>query len=223
MLNILFVSDYVCPFCFVAKEALRQALREEGIDAQFTWQPFELTEEPRPRVDTWSDPVRRAHYQVLEQPCQELGLAMKLPPHIVPRPYTRLAFEGWLYACAHGQGDAYNDTIYRAYFMEEQDIGDPAVLTALAGRLGLDTADFSAALREGRYTAAEKTAVAYSRDALHTQSVPGIYLDGAKAEPAGYTVADMRQMLREHLRQTSASAPAAFGCSENGCGFAEAQ
>lgn len=52
MLDILFVTDFVCPYCLVAKEALDQSLRELGLEAKISLQPLELTEEPNPRVDT---------------------------------------------------------------------------------------------------------------------------------------------------------------------------
>ena len=58
-MEILFVSDYVCPYCLVAKEALRRALEKLGVEAKITEQPFELTPEPRERVDTYHDQRRR--------------------------------------------------------------------------------------------------------------------------------------------------------------------
>ena len=73
-MQLLFVSDYVCPYCLVAREALQQALAECGLPVQVTWQPFELTPEPRERVDTYHDAERRARYRVLEEPCRRLGL-----------------------------------------------------------------------------------------------------------------------------------------------------
>ena len=85
-MNILFISDYVCPYCLVAKEALRQALEETGLQASITWQPHELTVEPAPRVDTYHDERRRANYQILVEPCKKLGLDMKLPPMSSPGP-----------------------------------------------------------------------------------------------------------------------------------------
>ena len=80
MLDILFVTDFVCPYCLVAKEALDQSLRELGLEAKISLQPLELTEEPNPRVDTCHDEKRKAHYQVLVEPCRQMGLDMKLPP-----------------------------------------------------------------------------------------------------------------------------------------------
>ena len=31
-MKIVFVSDYVCPYCLVAKEAMMEAVKELGID-----------------------------------------------------------------------------------------------------------------------------------------------------------------------------------------------
>ena len=212
-MEILFITDYVCPYCLVAKEALEQALEATGLTANITYQPFELTPEPRERVDTWNDARRRAGYKVLEEPCRKLGLPMKLPPHVIPRPYTRLAFEGWYYACGHGKGDAYADAMYRAYFMEELDIGDLEVLAGIAARLGLDGDDFTAALEQGTYSAREKEAVEYARNVLKPTGVPTIYIDGQKVSLSEYT--------REEMIRLLLGAPSVAGgacCGEGGCG-----
>ena len=212
-MEILFITDYVCPYCLVAKVALENALAATGIAANITYQPHELTPEPRERVDTWNDPRRRAGYKVLEEPCRKLDLPMKLPPHVIPRPYTRLAFEGWYFACEQGKGDAYADAMYRAYFMEELDIGDVTVLASVAARLGLDAEAFTAALENGTYSKAEKEAVDYSRNVLKPTGVPTIYLDGVKAELSEYTTEEMIRLL-----QGASGSTGGFCCGANGCG-----
>lgn len=212
-MTILFLSDYVCPYCLVAKEALKKALSMTGLSAEIVYHPFELTPEPRPRVDTYHDEVRKSHYQVLVKPCRQLGLDMKLPPKVVPRPYTRLAFEGWFYACDHGKGEAYNDAVYRAYFIDEQDIGQIPVLAEIAASVGLNAADFTAALEAGTYTAQEQAAVRHTREAYSPTGVPTIYIDGRKVELAEYTAAEMVQLLNDAQFQTFGG----FSCGENGC------
>lgn len=213
-MHILFISDYVCPYCLVAKEALRQALEETGLEASITWQPHELTVEPAPRVDTFHDERRRANYQILVEPCKQLGLDMKLPPKVIPRPYSRLAFEGWYYACDHGKGEEYNDLIYRAYFIEEQDIGDLAVLGELAQRVGLDKEDFTKALEQGIYSEREKAAVEHTRNVLQPRGVPTVYIDGEKVSVSAYTREEMVAILRREVKK---SATPTMVCGDDGC------
>ncbi len=214
MLKMVFVSDYVCPYCFVAKEALKQALEETKVEAEITWQPLELTVEPKERVDTYHDEVRKAKYQVLVEPCKKLGLDMKLPPNIVPRPYTRLAFEGWYFACDKGVGEAYNDLVYRAYFVEEQDIGDIDVLVALAERVGLHGAEFKKVLEDGIYSNVEKEAVAYSREVLKVTGVPSIYINEEQISVGEYTKEEMVRILENQIEEEFG-----FGmcCGIDGC------
>lgn len=212
-MEILFISDYVCPYCLVAKDALAKALERTGLEADITWQPYELTPEPLPRVDTFHDERRRAGYQVLVEPCKKLGLDMKLPPRVIPRPYTRLAFEGWFYACEQGRGEQYNDRVYRAYFLDELDIGQIEVLAEIAASVGLDRADFTEALIQGRYSAAEKEAVQYARQVLKPKGVPTLYIDGQEVHLKDYTVAEMTRILAD----ASAASQGGFCCGPNGC------
>lgn len=215
MLNILFVTDYVCPYCLVAKEALKQALEETGIEAQILMQPLELTEEPKERVDTYHDETRKAHYQILVEPARQLGLDMKLPPAVVPRPYTRLAFEGWYFARKFGLEDAYSDRMYRAYFIDEKDIGDLEVLVSLAESIGLDPAEYRKALLAGTYSKEEKEDVAYSRNVLQVKGIPAIYINGQKAALQTYTKEEMIGILTQ---QEEISGEGGFSCGPDGCG-----
>lgn len=211
-MKILFVSDYVCPYCLVAKEAMGEALRELNLDPEITWHPFELTVEPKPRVDTYHDEERKAHYQVLKEPCRELGLDMKLPPFVVPRPYTRLAFEGYFYALEQGKGESYNDLMYKAYFVEEQDIGDPEVLCRLAKAAGLDEEAYQKALETGVYSDKLKEANRHAREDLQVSHVPTIYVDGTEVTVEKYTKDEFLALFQEYLKKETPEdeAPAAL-------------
>lgn len=211
-MEILFVTDFVCPYCLVAKEALDRALEATGIEAEIILQPYELTPESRPRVDTWHDERRRAGYQKLMEPCEKLGLPMKLPPSVIPRPYTRLAFEGWFFAESRGMGDGYADAVYKAYFYHEQDIGEICVLADLAETLGLNREELVAALEKGTYRRQEQEAAAFSRDVLKVTGVPAIYMNGKKVTLKDYTVEEMTALLRGAEREGPG-----LSCGEDGC------
>jgi len=215
MLDILFVTDFVCPYCLVAKTALEEALKELGAEASIVTQPFELTPENKKRVDTCHDEVRKARYQILVEPARALGLDMKLPPNICPRPYTRLAFEGWYFAQEKGLGDVYADLVYRAYFEKEQDLEDMAVLRRIAGEAGLEVEAFSKALSEGVYTKQFRTADAYSKNVIGAKSVPAIYINGEKISVSSYTKEEFIEILESGL---AAMAEGGFACGADGCG-----
>lgn len=213
-MDILFVTDFVCPYCLVAKVALEEALRETGIEAGIRVQPLELTPEPLERVDTCHDQERKKHYQILVEPARALGLDMKLPPAICPRPYTRLAFEGMFYAREKGLEEAYADLVYRAYFEEEQDIGETEVLCGIAARAGLDAEGFRRALDQGTYREQVKEETAYSRNVLKVGGVPAIYVNGAKVSVEEYTKEEMIRIL-QHGQEAAGSG---FSCGVDGCG-----
>ena len=214
MLDILFVTDFVCPYCLVAKVALEEALKETGIEACIQVQPLELTPEPVERVDTCHDEVRKKHYQILAEPAGALGLDMKLPPAVCPRPYTRLAFEGFYFAREKGLEEVYSDLVYRAYFEQEQDIGELDTLCEIAGMAGLARDDFRQALMKGIYTGQVKEEPARSRDVLKVGGVPAIYINGESVCVEKYTKEEMIQILR----QGQASAGGGFACGVDGCG-----
>ncbi len=65
---------------------------------------------------------------------------------------SRPAHVGGRYAEARGLGDDYHARILRAYWDEAQDIQDLAVLAALAQGIGLDAAEFTAALDDPAYS-----------------------------------------------------------------------
>lgn len=219
-MEIIFVSDYVCPYCLVAKEAMKQAIKELKIGPAITWHPFELTREPAPRVDTYHDEERKSHYQILVEPAKKLGLDMKLPPRVVPRPYTRLAFEGFYFAWENGRKQAYNDRIYRAYFEEEQDIGDREVLKRLAAEVGLDPQRFDEALEYGIYTRQVEKDNRHAREELKVSHVPTIIIDGKEVAVNSYTKEEFMDILKNaDGHEASGKADTQVGCGPDGCSF----
>jgi predicted DsbA family dithiol-disulfide isomerase len=167
-------SDFVCPFCLIAERPLLDPVRESGLEVELEWMPFELRPYPTPTLrpeDSYLQTVwPRAVYPVAAQH----GVELKLPS-VSPQPYTALAWEGYQFAREHGQGSAYNGRVLRAFFQEDQDIGDIAVLTRLAAELGLDRAAFRQALEERRYREVHQQALAQAQ-ALDVTAVPTVLI-----------------------------------------------
>lgn len=215
MLDILFVTDYVCPYCILAKEALRRALDKLYLDAKITYQPLLL--KPKPPVQfNPDDPAVKKRFALLSSAAKALDIDMKIPVNISPRPVTRLAFEGWHYALEQGKGDEYADLMYRAYFVEEKNIGEIEVLRALAERIGLNGEEYVKAVESGKYTETVLAKDNASRNELKVRGVPTIYIGGQQIELNDYTVEEMVNILNG-LESVSGG----MHCGDDGCAPAD--
>lgn len=193
-IHLKIASDFVCPYCYVLEAMIRQLRPELEIEIEYL--PFELTEPPLPQVDTYNDSERRERYaRELEPLCRQLGLNMCLPPEVVPRPYTRLAFQGLYFARELGLEETYCHRVFRAYFEEERDIGDLQELASLAAEAGLDAGAFREALECGRWAAAEAEAVRHAKQDLNVGVVPTVFLGERRLEGGAQSVQELKDWL----------------------------
>lgn len=186
-------SDYVCPYCLLAKAPLFEAV--QGQDVEIEWMPFELRPAPEPTLRP-EDPYLPTVWNRSVYPMAEaLGIDIKLPT-ISPQPYTALAFEGYQFAKAHSleMAQAYNDRMLRAFFQENQDIGDIDVLTHLAAEIGLDFGAFRLALEDRRYQVAHQEALQRAYQ-LGVRSVPTFVISG-QVLPGVHSAGTLRQAIQ---------------------------
>jgi predicted DsbA family dithiol-disulfide isomerase len=153
-------SDYVCPFCLIADEMIERAI--SGLpDVEVVHHAHELRPHPastlRPEDPYLPDIWRRAVYPM----ARRHEVPMRLPS-ISPQPYTELAFRGALYALDQGRADVYHRHVMTAFFRENLDIGDRAVLARVAEEAGLDPAAYAAALDDEEYAGRHRQALAES-------------------------------------------------------------
>ncbi len=173
MLTIEVYSDYVCPYCFLAEGPLEAAVDRFPGQATIDWRPFELRPHPTPTLRPEGDYLQKAWSSSVYPMAEALGVKIVLPG-VSPQPYTRLAFEGALFAAQHGAGRAYNHRMFTAFFQEERDIGEPAVLIDLAAEIGLARDDFAAALEQRLYREPCARLLRHAYETLGVSSVPTI-------------------------------------------------
>lgn len=109
------------------------------------WKAFELRPEGQPIVPKPPGYLERA-WESVRALAAEVGLEMR--PNSRRDRYSRLALEGAKFAERHGKLEEYNEAVFRLYFVEDGDIGDPAALRAVAESVGLDGEAFARALAE---------------------------------------------------------------------------
>ena len=152
-LKVTMFSDFICPFCYIGFETIRKLSPE--FDLELEWRGFQIHPEwpaegiPIEQVRTTTDlDARKAAWQRITAMAQAENLPIRAPAVFTN---SRAALLGCEYARAHGRGEEYEERIYRAYFVEGENIGDEKVLARCAGDAGLDASEFASALWSPRY------------------------------------------------------------------------
>lgn len=180
------VSDVVCPWCFIGKRRLEKALDILGRrDVAIRWKPFQLHPDvPKEGVDRQTFRARKfgslARSQELEARVAAAGAEEGIEfrfDRILKVPNTFKAHRLIWFAGAEGVQDAIVENLFRAYFIETEDVSDIEVLKGIAVRNSLDPAGV------GELFAAEPGAeevIAEENSARRhgVQSVPTFFVDG---------------------------------------------
>lgn len=143
--------DVICPWCWVGwRQAAR--LRAEFPTLTFRWVGYELLPEGLSYTPAPPDPDAARKPRIPSR--FDLLLAaegLSLPRRTRSLSNSRLALEGAEFAHDAGHADPYLDALYHAYWEEDRDISDKAILTEIAKTAGLDIVAFMTALETRLY------------------------------------------------------------------------
>ena len=152
-LKITMFSDFICPFCYIGFEIMRKLAPE--FDLELEWRGFQIHPEwpaegiPIEKVRTPTDmDARQAAWKRITSMAEAENLPIRAPAVFTD---SRAALLGCEYAREHGRGEQYEERVYRAYFVEGENIGDEKVLARCAGDAGLDSIEFASAIWSPRY------------------------------------------------------------------------
>jgi predicted DsbA family dithiol-disulfide isomerase len=220
MLRIEVVSDVVCPWCFVGKRRLEQAVALVREDApagrDFTprvvWKPFELNPGlPREGLDRAA--YRRAkfgsleHSQLLDARLLAVGESVGIPFAFEKIQRTPNTFDAhrllWLAESLDRQ-DALAEALFRAYFLEGKNVGDHAVLADLAEGSGIPR-ERAVALLAGRDGEREVRLEEDRAWRSGIQGVPHFVIEGAAPISGAQNPEILAAAIRDGLRRTPSS------------------
>ena len=150
-LQIEIVSDYVCPWCYVGKRRLEQAIAQRpGMEFEVRWQPFQLSpdmpREGRDRVDYYASIFGEERAQQIMASMADTGKEEGIAFATLPgakSPNTLAAHTLMLWASDSEDVDTARlaEKLFHAHHVECADIGDVDVLADIAGQVGMDAAD----------------------------------------------------------------------------------
>ncbi|PWW01404.1 putative DsbA family dithiol-disulfide isomerase [Hoeflea marina] len=162
-LQIDIVSDVVCPWCVVGYRQLAEALTATATAHEIHWHPFELNPQMGPEGQNLGEHIAEKYGSTREQSQQararltELGAAVGFPfkfsdgSRIVN---TFNAHQMIHWADKSGRGHDLKQALFSAYFSEQRDVSDIAVLVEIAGSVGLDTAEARKVIEDQRFAEA---------------------------------------------------------------------
>ena len=205
-------SDVVCPWCYVGKRRFETALAafDHRGDVEVYWRSFEL--DPDAPAVREGDPVQgladkygmsRAQALAANARLTDMAAAEGLDFHLdTARGGNTFDAHRLIHLAGEkGVQDAVKERLMRAYFTENEPVGDPETLTRLAVDAGLDETDVMAVLTSGQYAtdviADEQQAAAYG-----ISGVPFFVVDGRY----GVSGAQSPDVLLETLRTAYAEA-----------------
>ncbi|WP_354343657.1 DsbA family oxidoreductase [Phyllobacterium ifriqiyense] len=203
------VSDVVCPWCFLGRKRLENALAmNPDIEATVNWRPFQLDPTiPRQGKDRnrymqekfgSSDKIFEIHQQLIELGKEE-GIefdfeAIKISPNTLDA--HRLI--RWASQATPNVQDAVVGILFSYYFEQGKDIGDRQVLLEAAEEAGMDVAIVDSLLA----TDADTVGVQQEIDTANQVGVRGVpcFILDQKYAVMGAQSADA---LADAIRQTA--------------------
>ncbi|WP_407315532.1 DsbA family protein [Pseudomonas sp. nanlin1] len=147
-LDIHIWSDYVCPFCYLQLPLLARLQEDFEEAVKVTWHAFELRPEPVDTLDPNGEYLRSTWKRAVYPLALERGMQLQLPP---VQPRSRLAFQASEFARDRGVFEAFHLSVFKAFFEQGLDIGQPSVLLYLAEALGLPREELAVALGKRHY------------------------------------------------------------------------
>ena len=210
-LRIDIVSDVVCPWCIIGFTQLQRALTQLGdeVEVDLHWHPFELN----PQMPAEGQELRehlaqkygtsvaqsQAARARLTQIAESLGVEFRfyegMRMHNTFRAHQLLHWAG-----EQGKQTELELALFETNFSRGENVDDPEVLAAAAGRAGLDEDGARAVLQDGHYadTVREEQRFWLSKG-IH--AVPSFILDGRYLIPGAQDpevfVAAVRRLLDE--------------------------
>ena len=207
------ISDVVCPWCYLGKRRLARAIGLlPEIKVIVRWRPFRLDPTIPPegvaRADYLTakfgslEAIDESHRQLIERGREE-GIDYRFD-RITRSPNTVDAHRLVRWAAAEGVQDDMVERLFAAYFSEGLDVGDPAVLAALAGDVGFDAAAIAVRLAgdEDREMIVAEVENAYR---IGVSGVPCFVIDRRLAVTGAHTAEVLVQAIGQAVAEREAA------------------
>ena len=229
-MKITYWSDYACPYCYIGEARLKKAIANvpELGEVELEMKAFQLdpTAGEHPESDTQTRFAKKygltmEHAGRSVEHISKMGREEGLEFHYAETQFTNTMDAHRLTKLAQSNGDPalaqrVVDALFHAYFGENKELADKAVLYQIGVSCGLEEGEVKALLDSDLYRDEvildEREAARYG---IH--AVP-FFVIGKQGLSGAYPVEAMEQVLREALETLPPEPPAqGMQCGPDGC------
>ncbi|MFG2165309.1 DsbA family oxidoreductase [Micromonospora chersina] len=210
-MEIEIYADVVCPWCWIGKRRLEQALASYDGEVTVRFRPFQLdptpVTEPKPLIEALGAKFggrdkaegMAAH---VTQVAKGAGIDMRFDRAIAANTFE--AHRLVRFATERGRAAELVERLYRAHFQDGIDVGSTDALVTLAGEVGLDEAEARDYLESnlGRREVAADLSAAHQ---LGVSSVPTFVLAGKYAVTGAQEPETLLAALHEVAQREAAA------------------
>lgn len=221
-------SDIMCPFCYIGKKHLDEAIAQLPFKDEVTveWKSFQLapdlSQNETIAISTYLEERKgmdasqiKAMNEQLTEMGKTVGITFNMDDALGVN--TSNAHRLIHFAQANGLGSEMKERLFKAYFTEGKNVGDTTTLMELAVELGFDASIVEEMLASDEFVF-EVASDALDAQDMKVQSVPFFVLDRkygfAGAQPVSSFVDALTQTYNEG--KASASTDSAPSCDIEG-------
>ncbi|PWU52254.1 disulfide bond formation protein DsbA [Micromonospora globispora] len=211
-MEIEIYADVVCPWCWIGKRRLEQALASYDGEVTVRYRPFQLdptpVSEPKPLVEALGEKFggrQRAEAMVAQVTQVAAGVGLTMDYDRAVQANTFEAHRLVRFATERGRGAELVEALYRAHFADGVDVGAKDALVAIAAEVGLDASEVREYLDSplGRREVAADLTTAHQ---IGVTSVPTFVLAGKYAVTGAQEPETLLAALTEVERRESGAA-----------------
>jgi predicted DsbA family dithiol-disulfide isomerase len=213
-IQIDIISDVVCPWCVIGYKQLERAVgRMEGrAEVCVRWHPFELSPYMPPEGKNIADYTRerygatpeqgRGNREKITKLGETLGIDFRFGPD--SRIYnTNKAHQLLAWAGETGQQTSLKMALFKAYFTDQADVSNEAILLGAVEAAGLDRAEAQAVLSGGRFAQTVADEEEYWRD-QNVTGVPAFIVNGKYMIPGAQDADTFVRVLERVIAKETA-------------------
>lgn len=229
-------SDFVCPFCYIGKRRLEQAVEkfphQDKVEIEYRSYeldpdvpenvPLSIHESLAKKYGMSVEEAKQMHENIGEQ-AKTVGLTYNFDGM---KPTNTLhAHRLVKFAATHGKEKEITEKLLHAYFVESKHIGDIQTLVAIGEQFGLNRSELLCMLKDDKAYVNEVRADEHMAQQIGVRGVPFFVFNKKYALSGAQPVEVFLEVLQKVWQEENPSGPLqdlgeqAPGCADGSCGL----